>query len=144
LQLLPEVAHALNRACAEMAFAAPGVTRVIRIDQARELDLLLRKSDLAMSEPCALPAVIGILRTSRREPALAATGTLAALHGLSASEAALAHALSRGESIVSAGEQLKLTSETARNYSKRIYEKTGAKGQADLVRLILTGLAPFA
>ncbi|ANI79463.1 helix-turn-helix transcriptional regulator [Sphingobium sp. EP60837] len=144
LQLLPEVAHALNRACAEMASAAPGVTRVIRIDEARELDLLLRKSDVALSEPCALPAVIGILRTPRREPALAATGTLAALHGLSASEAALAHALSKGESIVSAGEQLRLTSETARNYSKRVYEKTGAKGQADLVRLILTGLAPFA
>ena len=117
---------------------------MIRIDDSRDIDLLLRKSDLALSEPCALPAVIGIVRTARREPAQAAAGTLAALHGLSGSEAALAHALSLGESIVGAGEQLNLTTETARNYSKRIYEKTGAKGQADLVRLILTGLAPFA
>ena len=144
LQLLPDTTHALNRACAEMASALPGATRVIRIDEGREIDLLLRKSDLALSEPSALPAVIGILRTPRREAANAAVGTLAALHGLSGSEAALAHALSLGDSIVSGGEQLGLTSETARNYSKRVYEKTGAKGQADLVRLILTGLAPFA
>lgn len=144
LQLLPDVAHALNIACADMAAAPPGATRVIRIDEARGIDLLLRKSDLALSQPCALPAVIGILRMPRRESATAAIGTLAALHGLSHSEAALAHALSMGESIVSAGERLRLTSETARNYSKRIYEKTGTKGQADLVRMILTGLSPFA
>ncbi|MET0587942.1 MAG: LuxR family transcriptional regulator, partial [Novosphingobium sp.] len=43
-----------------------------------------------------------------------------------------------------AGAELQLTQETARNYSKRIYAKTGANGQADLVRLMLTGLAPFA
>jgi DNA-binding CsgD family transcriptional regulator len=35
-----------------------------------------------------------------------------------------------GETIVEAGRRLRLTSETARNYSKRIYAKTGAAGQA--------------
>ncbi len=43
-----------------------------------------------------------------------------------------------------AGLALGLTVETTRNYSKRIYGKTGATGQADLVRLILSGLAPLA
>lgn len=47
-------------------------------------------------------------------------------------------------SIVEAGARLRLTPETGRNYSKRIYAKIGAKGQADLVRRVLTGLSPFA
>ena len=63
---------------------------------------------------------------------------------MSIREAALAEAISHGRSIIEAGAELQLTKETARNYSKRIYAKTGASGQADLVRLLLTGLAPFA
>lgn len=59
-------------------------------------------------------------------------------------EAALAHGLTTGESIVEAGERLGLTAETARNYSKRIYGKTGTTGQVDLVRLILSGLVPLS
>ena len=51
---------------------------------------------------------------------------------------------SMGETIQDAGRRLRLTPETARNYSKRIYAKTGASGQADLVRMILTGLAPLS
>jgi DNA-binding NarL/FixJ family response regulator len=52
--------------------------------------------------------------------------------------------LCRGLELVPAGLDLGLTPETTRNYSKRIYAKTGTRGQADLVRLVLTGLAPFA
>ncbi|PHX98275.1 MAG: chemotaxis protein CheY, partial [Rhodospirillaceae bacterium] len=33
-----------------------------------------------------------------------------------------------------------LTVETARNYSKKIYAKTGARGHAELVRIILTSV----
>jgi DNA-binding CsgD family transcriptional regulator len=51
-------------------------------------------------------------------------------------EARLALALSRGMSIAEAAGELKLTVESARTYSKRIYAKTGARGQADLVRFI--------
>ena len=51
-------------------------------------------------------------------------------------EARLALALSRGMSIAEAAAELKLTVESARTYSKRIYAKTGARGQADLVRFI--------
>lgn len=66
------------------------------------------------------------------------------LHHLSRREAELALALCRGLELVPAGLDLGLTPETTRNYSKRIYAKTGTRGQADLVRLVLTGLAPFA
>ena len=74
----------------------------------------------------------------------AAPEILAAAHGLSPREAALAVALAQGETILAAGQRLGLTPETARNYSKRLYAKTGTSGQAQLVRLVLTGLAPLA
>ena len=88
--------------------------------------------------------VIGLVRSDRRESISGAAETLVATHGLSRREAALAAAIAHGEAIVPTGEAIGLTPETARNYSKRIYAKTGATGQADLVRMILTGLAPFA
>jgi len=39
-----------------------------------------------------------------------------------------------------AADALGLTVETARNYSKKIYAKTGARGHAELVRIILTSV----
>ena len=58
-------------------------------------------------------------------------------------EAALAACLAAGRSLVEAAHELNLTEETARNYSKRIFAKTGTTGQADLVRRSLGGLAPL-
>jgi DNA-binding CsgD family transcriptional regulator len=144
LQLRPETARRFESLCAAPATDPQGLPQVICVDEARGIDLLLRRSDLVLAEPSARPAVIGLLRDTSREPARSAIRTLAARHGLSANEAALAHGLSLGESLAEAGLRLHLTEQTARNYSKRIYAKTGARGQADLVRLILTGLAPFA
>ncbi|WP_417621339.1 helix-turn-helix transcriptional regulator [Parasphingorhabdus sp.] len=64
------------------------------------------------------------------------------LFGLLPSEARLAKALASGESLAEAAEQMGLTIETVRNYSKKIFAKTGTRGQADLVRSILAiGLA---
>lgn len=62
------------------------------------------------------------------------------LFGLLPSEARLAWALGRGLSLREAAEELGLTEETARYYSKKIYAKTGARGQAELVRNILTSV----
>ena len=144
LHLRPEATRLLEAACAALAADNQALPHLIRVDDARDIDLVLRRSDLALAEPSARPAVIGVLRNGTREPARAAIGMLAARHGLSANEAALAHALSHGETLAEAGARLHLTEETARNYSKRIYAKTGARGQADLVRIVLTGLAPLA
>jgi DNA-binding CsgD family transcriptional regulator/PAS domain-containing protein len=164
LQLRADAARRIDAACQALAADTQAPGQVIRIDEARAIDLLLRRSDLVLAEPGARPAVIGVLRTDSlctdvlrtdslctdvlrndaREAARAAIRTLAARHGLSANEAALAHALSQGERLAEAGARLNLTVETARNYSKRIYAKTGARGQADLVRIVLTGLAPLA
>lgn len=70
------------------------------------------------------------------------TGLLVDLFGLLPSEARLASALASGRSLVDAAEQMGLTIETVRNYSKKIFAKTGTRGQADLVRSVLAnGLA---
>jgi DNA-binding CsgD family transcriptional regulator len=144
LRLLPDVARLLEIACAELAAGQGAPVRIVRLDPQRGPDLLLRRSDLALPEAAALPTVIGVLRQPRREDAQAGALALRDLHGLSLREAELAEALSCGEALVDAGHALGLTTETTRNYSKRIFSKTGATGQADLVRLVLTGLAPLA
>lgn len=65
---------------------------------------------------------------------------LVELFGLLPSEARLAWAIGQGRSISEAADELGLTIETARNYSKKIYSKTGASGQAELVRIIFTSV----
>ncbi|WP_297493999.1 hypothetical protein [Acidocella sp.] len=69
---------------------------------------------------------------------------LAALFVLLPSEARLALALSRGMTITEAAAELGLTVETARNYSKKIYSKTGARGQSDLVRFVMRSVLTIA
>ncbi|MDP4574258.1 helix-turn-helix transcriptional regulator [Qipengyuania sp. G39] len=69
---------------------------------------------------------------------------LADLFDLTPAEARLAWSLSQGLSIAEAAAQHGLTVETARYYSKKIYAKTGARGQVDLVRNILTGVLALA
>jgi DNA-binding CsgD family transcriptional regulator len=143
LHLRADVDRKLVQACAGLASGRITAPVVVPIDGDADLFLLLKRAELDLAQPCANPAVVGIFRADRRELARTAIPFLAARYGLSTNEAALAHALSLGEALVPAGRRLNLTDETARNYSKRIYAKTGARGQADLVRMILTGLAPF-
>ncbi len=144
LPVLPDVAQAIAEACARLAGAAAGESALLPIDPRRELYLLLRKAEHTPDRTGPSPAVIGTLRQPRREDPRAAIRLLVRRYGLSEREAALAHAISLGETIIEAGRRLRLTDETARNYSKRIYAKTQTRGQADLVRLLLEGPMPFA
>lgn len=66
------------------------------------------------------------------------------LFGLNAKEAQLALLISRGVRINEAAGQLGLTRESARLYSKRLYAKTGTRGQADLVRLVLASVVALS
>ncbi|CCW16087.1 regulatory protein, LuxR [Sphingobium indicum BiD32] len=69
---------------------------------------------------------------------------LVELFGLLPSEARLAWAIAQGIPISEAATNLGITVETARNYSKKIYAKTGARGQAELVRIVLTSVLAIA
>lgn len=62
------------------------------------------------------------------------------VYNLTQSEARFAWSIAQGLSIADAAEKHQLTVETARNYSKKIYAKTGAKGQVDFMRRILTSV----
>lgn len=140
LQLLPETARALEAACSALAGAEPDARRLIALGERSPRHLLLRPAPPGQGNA----AVIGLVRAAPRALPAAAEAVLAALHGLSHREAALAIGLAQGETILAAGTRLGLTPETARNYSKRLYAKTGTSGQAQLVALVLTGLAALA
>lgn len=111
--------------------AAPGTRTLSMVD---DVDLLYRPMSNSF-------ATVVNFRVDRREALTSAARTLAAIFGLSQREAMLAALLSQGKSLVEAGHWLRLTEGTARNYSKRIYAKTGAQGQADLVRMVMSSLA---
>ncbi|MGE0408235.1 MAG: helix-turn-helix transcriptional regulator [Amphiplicatus sp.] len=57
--------------------------------------------------------------------------------GLSAAEARLVQALSRGLDLESASSEINISVSTARSYLKSIFEKTGVTRQAELIRLAL-------
>lgn len=63
------------------------------------------------------------------------------LFNLNLSEARLAHALASGLDIKEAAEAQGITLSTARTYLKRLFQKTGANRQAELVRLLLNAVA---
>jgi DNA-binding CsgD family transcriptional regulator len=143
-QIRAGAAQALNAACRKLAQAPPEARLTVRFDDRLGKDILLRRAPVDVHATLSGRYSVGLVRQAKRENATSAARVAAATLGLSAREAALAEAISQGRSIVAAGAELQLTPETARNYSKRIYAKTGASGQADLVRLLLTGLSPFA
>ncbi len=59
---------------------------------------------------------------------------------LTQSEARFAWSIAQGISIADAAEKHGLTIESARNYSKKIYAKSGARGQVDFMRRVLTSV----
>lgn len=131
----------LAEACLTLANADPAERRLVAADGR---DFLLRPTGKSRADLPHPAAAVAMLRTKRREPAESGSLVLARQYGLSPREAALTEAISRGVPLIEAGRSLRLTPETTRNYSKRIYAKTGTSGQADLVRLLLEGLAPLA
>lgn len=66
---------------------------------------------------------------------------VAELHGLTVMEAELAAQLAEGKTLARFAEERGSSEQTARTHLKRILEKTETRRQADLVRLLLTGIA---
>ena len=89
------------------------------------------------------PVAIAYLNGDRRSSA-DRREQLVNLFGLLPSEARLAWAMAQGMSIGDAALSLGITRETARGYAKKIYAKIGARGQADVVRNILTSVLALA
>ena len=122
--------------------AGENVVRTVHLSDEPWLDMLLTNppADLPGAlQPLAIAFVHG-----ERSGSTDRSQHLANLFGLTIQEARLALHISRGVSIREAATLLGLTHETARLYSKRIYAKTGTRGQADLVRLILASIVALA
>jgi DNA-binding CsgD family transcriptional regulator len=122
---------------------ALGVLRAAWADDDPPIQALFLPPPTGVSERLPAPAHLIVLRSVLRDE-MPVEGLLIDLFSLTRSEAALALRIANGESIAEAAESLGLTVETARNYSKRIYTKMGAHGQADVVRIVLNGVTALA
>lgn len=112
-----------------------GRPRALILNQDPWLDMLFVPINRRSISPGPAPALIAYVHGDSWSSA-DRCDQIAELFALLPSEARLALALSRGMTIAEAACDLGLTIETARTYSKKIYAKTGARGQPDLVRFI--------
>lgn len=117
--------------------------RAINLSRDPAIDMLVRPFKDRSLSTASSPVAIAYISGDRWSQA-DRCDQLVDLFGLLPSEARLAWAIAQGMSIGEAAAELGLTVETARNYSKKIYAKTGARGQAELVRNILTGVLALA
>lgn len=122
---------------------APVDSSTLEVDGGSTLNVVPSLSVEHLAGVAKMPATLTLVR---RPPLLgaAAEAALARMYHLAPKEAALAIKLANGESLIRAAEALRLSTETTRNYSKRLFAKTGTRGQADLVRLIWTSVASLA
>lgn len=125
----------IGEAIRQLAADPRGRPRAMILSRDPWLDMLLVPARGGAIMPGPSAAVIAYVHSDRWSSA-DRCDQLAELFKLLPSEARLALALSRGMTITEAAADLGLTVETARNYSKKIYAKTGARGQPDLVRFI--------
>lgn len=126
--------------CAQNRSTRP---RAIQISADPWVELLIVPVEDRPASASAVPVAIAYIQDARHASA-DNHEQISELFGLTTSEARLALAMSRGMSIAQAASALGFTLETTRTYSKKIYAKTGTRGQADLIRLMLGGVLALA
>ena len=131
----PDISREIDQAIRAMAGNPQGRPRAIVLSREPWLDMLLVPSSVRTGATRPTPALVAYVHADTSSSA-DRVEQLGQMFDLIPCEARLALALSRGMSIAEAAGELGLTVESARTYSKRIYAKTGARGQADLVRFI--------
>lgn len=139
----PQVDRQLTALVREFAANPRARPRAINLSHDPWIDILvapLRVEALAGGTDAVAVVYVRGDRSSRDTRA----EQLVDLFDLTPSEARMAWSMAQGLSIAEAAAEHGLTIETARNYSKRIYAKTGARGQVDLVRHVLTGVLALA
>lgn len=130
----PLLARALRRAIDRALGGAPWVLTLRR----RPLLQLALRPGLAVPAPGLEPVLTGFLRQAPEAAALD-PAALAASLDLNRSETRLAVLLCDGLTLAEAAAHLGWTQETARSASKRIFARTGTRGQSDLIRRLLAG-----
>ncbi|ENO81149.1 regulatory protein LuxR [Thauera sp. 28] len=95
------------------------------------------------SEPSSRPAAMVIIRDPDVR-LLASDEQLKRLYGLTNAEASLALELMAGRTVDEAAQALGISRNTARCQVRAIFAKTGVTRQAELLRVLLSGVAPLA
>lgn len=130
-----EVGREIAQALHDLAADPQSRPRAIVLSREPWLDMLLVRATVGGGATRTAPSFVAYVHADQWSAADRCE-QLGELFDIIPSEARLALALSRGMSIAEAAGELGLTVESARTYSKRIYAKTGARGQSDLVRFI--------
>lgn len=134
----PTTERAMTRLVKGFADGTETRARIFNLNREPPVDLLiapLRVRSVTRGRPVAIAHVrVGCSAGADR------SAQLVEMFSLTPSEARLAWALVCGRSIAEAAVDLDITLETARGYTKRIYAKTGLRGQVDLVRRVLTSV----
>lgn len=139
----PAVDRQLTALVKQFATDADARPKAINLSRDPLIDMLVSPVPGREPSPRTQPVAIVYVSGDRLSQA-DRCDQLVDLFGLLPSEARLAWAIAQGMTIAEAADNLGLTLETARNYSKKIYAKTGARGQAELVRNILTSVLALA
>lgn len=138
----PALDQELSGLVKQYAATGAGLPKAIRLSFDPQMEMLIRPiaDDRPIASATPFPQVAICYISGDQWSHADRVDQLVDLFGLLPSEARLAWAMGRGLSISDAAQELGLRVETARNYSKKIYAKTGASGQPELVRIILTSV----
>ena len=142
---LPDAAgeRTLVQAAARYALNPRAPVQALELSTAPRIQALLLPSRSQPAAASSLPA-LQILCRLPGQPRPIDGNLLAQLSGLARREAELALRLGNGRSIADAAQDMGLTLETARNYTKRIYAQLNLRGQADLIRYVFQSAASLA
>ena len=92
------------------------------------------------SHPSSTRRVVIVFVSDPERQVEAPIDRLVELYGVTPAEAALAQVVARGTGLTEAADELGISMNTARTHLKRVFQKTGTRRQAELVRLFLSGV----
>lgn len=125
---------------------AGGTLRVSRRHGRKPLELTVSPISVGNFglSPKKAPRAVAVIYISDPEQIVATAGqAFARLHGLTrAEERVVITILRSGGNIRSVADELAISHNTLKTQLKSVYAKTGARGQADLIRLSLRGVGP--
>ena len=131
---------ALNRVVALAAGGQGGGSlRVRRYSGARPYPVFAAPLSRAVSACWPRSPEVAILFSDTEDDIEAPFAALAQLYGLSPAETAVAIEAAKGIGIGAVAEKLGIGANTVKTHLSRVFEKTGTRRQAELVRLVLAG-----
>lgn len=142
-----ELRRLIEQAIAAAGRHLPGIVAgmsVSRPSGGAQLGIAVRAAPpTEWSEPSSRPAAMVVIRDPEVR-VLASDEQLKRLYGLTGAEAGLALQLMAGRTVDEAAQELGVSRNTARCQIRAIFAKTGVTRQAELLRVLLSGVAPLA